>query len=121
MEQGRAMPEYIYKICGADAWQAAAIAGVYAGSADDRRDGYIHFSTAAQLAETARRHFAGQPDLVLVAVDPARLGPNLKWEPSCGGVLFPHLYGPLSTEAARWVKPMDLDAAGVPAVPEGVL
>ena len=100
-------PHLIYKVCPAEAWREAAAAGVYRGSAVDLRDGFIHFSTAAQLAETLRRHFAGQRDLVLVAVDPDDLGDRLRWEPSRGGDLFPHLYGELPVALARDVSPVD--------------
>jgi uncharacterized protein (DUF952 family) len=102
----------IYKICTASEWRAAEQAGVYRGSAVDRRDGFIHFSTAEQAAETAARHFAGQPDLVLIAVDAAALGDRLKWEPSRGGALFPHLYGELLLTAVRRFDPLPLDARG---------
>ena len=93
----------IYKICTAAEWREAERAGAYRGSAVDRRDGFIHFSTAEQAAETAAKWFAGQRDLVLVAVDADALGDALKWEPSRGGALFPHLYGelPLDRRAAR--------------------
>jgi uncharacterized protein (DUF952 family) len=83
----------IYKIGSASLWRAAEKAGVFHGSEDDRRDGFIHFSTADQVEETAAKHFAGQADLLLIAVDSAKLGDALKWEPSRGGALFPHLYG----------------------------
>jgi len=102
----------IYKICTALEWRAAERAGAYRGSAVDRRDGFIHFSAAGQAAETAARHFAGQHDLVLVAVDADALGDALKWEPSRGGALFPHLYGELNVNAVRRVEPLPLDAAG---------
>ena len=98
----------IYKICRASEWEEAVRHGAFRGSAVDVRDGYIHFSTAAQVAETAARHFAGQGDLVLVAVDADRLGGNLRWEPSRGGALFPHLYAELPVDAALWVKPLPL-------------
>lgn len=81
-------------MCPAEAWEEAVAAGQYTGTEDDRRDGFIHFSTATQLSESARRHRAGQAGLVLVAVEPARLGDRLHWERSRGGALFPHLYGP---------------------------
>jgi uncharacterized protein (DUF952 family) len=110
----------IYKICPSVLWREAEAAGVFAGSADDRRDGFIHFSTAAQLPETAARHFAGQDGLVLVAVDPARLGPALRREPSRGGDLFPHLYGDLSLSAVVWVRPMPLGADGRHVIPDGL-
>lgn len=108
--------ELIYKILPQRAWHAACSEGVYRGSSDDLRDGFIHFSTAAQLAQTARRHFAGQPDLTLVAVDAATLGAPLKWEPSRGGDLFPHLYGPLDTKAAVWSRNLHLQADGIPDI-----
>ena len=76
------------------------------------RDGFIHFSTAAQVPETATRHFAGQPDLLLVAVAAERLGDALRWEPSRGGALFPHLYAPLPLGAVLWVADVRLDATG---------
>ena len=85
----------IYKICQRDAWRAAETAGWFCGAPVDQRDGFIHFSTAAQLAETAAKHFAGASDLMLVAVDAAALDGALKWEPSRGGALFPHLYAAL--------------------------
>ena len=102
----------IYKICPSHEWLAAETAGVFRGSAVDRRDGYIHFSTAEQVAETARRHFAGQADLVLVSIDPGALWPSLRWEPSRGGALFPHLYGELDVAAVRRVDPLPLDDTG---------
>ncbi len=98
----------IYKICPRALWQASERDGVFRGADVDLADGYIHFSTAEQVHETAARHFAGQDDLVLVAVDAAALGPALKWEPSRGGALFPHLYGELSLRAVAWVKPLPL-------------
>jgi uncharacterized protein (DUF952 family) len=102
----------IYKICDAAAWRAAERVGEFAGAPVDVADGYIHFSTADQVAETAAKHFAGQRDLVLVAVDADTLGPALKWEPSRGGGLFPHLYGRLPLAAVRRVKPLPLGADG---------
>jgi uncharacterized protein (DUF952 family) len=102
----------IYKICPAALWRAAEQAGVFPGSEVDRRDGFIHFSTAGQVAETAARHFAGERDLLLVAVDTAALGDRLKWEPSRGGALFPHLYGPLDLAAVRHVDPLPLGPNG---------
>jgi uncharacterized protein (DUF952 family) len=104
----------IYKICPATEWHDAAAVGTYRGSAVDLRDGFIHFSTGAQLAETLRRHFAGQRDLVLVAVDPDDLGSRLRWEPSRGGDLFPHLYGELPVVLARHFSPLDVDGEGHP-------
>jgi uncharacterized protein (DUF952 family) len=96
----------IYKICSASEWAEAVRAGAFRGSPVDIRDGFIHFSTAGQVAETAAKHFAGQGDLVLIAVDVEPLGAQLKWEPSRGGALFPHLYAELPVQAALWVKPL---------------
>ena len=107
----------IYKICPASDWHAAESDGVYGGSALDRRDGFIHFSTAEQATETAAKHFAGQRDLVLVSVDAEKLGKRLKWEPSRGGALFPHLYCTLELTAVLCVEPLPLDAAGRHAFP----
>jgi uncharacterized protein (DUF952 family) len=102
------MSETIYKISSAADWAAAEAAGVYRGSAVDHKDGFIHFSTAEQAQETADRHFAGQAGLVLVTVDAAALGDALRWEPSRGGALFPHLYGELPLAAVRGVAPLPL-------------
>jgi uncharacterized protein (DUF952 family) len=108
----------IYKICPRAVWQAAAKHGVFHGAGDDDADGFIHFSTVAQVKETARRHFAGQADLVLVAVDADALGQKLRYEPSRGGGLFPHLYDVLPLTAVRWVEPLPLGADGGHAFPE---
>src|SRR3979411_2379540 len=85
----------IYKICPASAWREAERQGVYRGSADDLRDGFIHFSSASQVAGAARKDVARQTGLFLIAVDADALGAALRWEPSRGGELFPHLYGEL--------------------------
>ncbi|MBX9826614.1 MAG: DUF952 domain-containing protein [Xanthobacteraceae bacterium] len=102
----------IYKICTAAEWHDAMRAGAYRGSAADHKDGFIHFSTAQQAPETASKWFAGQRDLVLVAVDGDALGARLKWEPSRGGALFPHLYGDLELSAVLRIDPLPLDAGG---------
>jgi uncharacterized protein (DUF952 family) len=102
----------IYKIVPEGLWRSAQARGQFDGAPVDLADGYIHFSTAPQAQETADKHFAGQTDLLLVAFDDAELGPGLKWEPSRGGQLFPHLYGPLPTRLARSVKPMPLGPDG---------
>jgi uncharacterized protein (DUF952 family) len=99
----------IYKICEAAQWAQAERNGEFCGSAVDVADGYIHFSTAAQIAGTAAKHFAGMSDLVLVAVGAEELGSALKWETSRGGALFPHLYGPLPLAAVRSVHALPLD------------
>jgi uncharacterized protein (DUF952 family) len=96
----------IYKICPALLWHEAERNGVFCGSNDDLRDGFIHFSTAGQIAETAAKHFAGQRDLLLLHVDATQLGDALKWEPSRGGALFPHLYGSLAISAVTRVDPL---------------
>ncbi len=103
----------IYKIHPADDWANAEKAGVFHGAPIDLADGYLHFSTGAQARETAAKHFAGKRGLLLIAVDAERLGTALRWEPSRGGDLFPHLYGHLSLRAVRWIEPLQLDAAGV--------
>jgi uncharacterized protein (DUF952 family) len=102
----------IYKICPAALWREAERAGVFLGMPIDRQDGYIHFSAADQVAETAAKHFAGVRDLVLIAVDGGALGPMLKWEPSRSGALFPHLFRSMPLSAVLWVKPLPLDANG---------
>ncbi len=115
------MTEIIYKISPRDAWQQAVEVGVFRGAPVDELDGYIHFSTAAQVVETAAKHFAGQDDLMLVAVDAVRLGDALKWEPSRGGALFPHLYGPLPMEAVSLSEALPLGPDGVHVFPESVM
>jgi uncharacterized protein (DUF952 family) len=102
----------IYKICPERLWREAERIGVFAGGPVDLQDGYIHFSTAAQAHETAAKHFAGQRDLLLVAVDAEALGAALHYEPSRGGDLFLHLYGPLPLSAVRWVKALPLGPDG---------
>ena len=102
----------LYKILPATLWREAEKAGRFAGSEVDIKDGFIHFSTAAQVAETAAKHFAGARDLVLVRVDATRLGAALKWEPSRGGALFPHLYGDLDLAAVRQVDALPLGPDG---------
>ena len=108
----------IYKICERALWQAAEADRLFAGSPVDRRDGFIHFSTAGQLAGTAATHFAGLTDLILVAVDADALPPHLKWEPSRGGELFPHLYAPLPLSAVRWARPLADEVDGRRLLPE---
>lgn len=107
----------IYKILPRAEWAAAQLSGRFEGSAVDHQDGYIHFSTAAQAPETARRYFVGLADLVVLEVEGDDLGTALKWEPSRGGDLFPHLYGPLATSDVRAVHEAPLDGAGVPRTP----
>jgi len=96
----------IYKICPTACWRKAAIEKEFCGSGIDHNDGYIHFSTGVQVAETAARHFAAMDDLMLIAVDADRLGDALKWEPARSGDLFPHLYEPLPLVAVLWATPL---------------
>lgn len=102
----------IYKICDRALWREAERAGVFRGAAIDVTDGYIHFSAADQVHETAAKHFSGKPDLVLIAVEAETLGTALRWEPSRGGALFPHLHGELALAAVRWVRPLTLGPDG---------
>lgn len=104
----------IYKILSRAEWAKAQAAGVFEGSAVDHADGFIHFSTAAQAAETARRHFAGQADLLVLEIEADDLGAALVWEPSRGGDLFPHLYGQLTVDKVRAVTEAPLASDGVP-------
>ena len=108
----------IYKICERALWRAAEADGQFLGTEADERDGFIHFSTAAQLAETAAKHFAGATDLILVAVDGDALGSALKWERSRGGDFFPHLYDALPLSAVLWARPLAAAADGRHVLPE---
>ena len=105
---------HVYKILPRPEWIAAQDAGRFEGSALDRRDGYIHLSTAEQAGETARLHFAGQAGLVLLKVAASPLGDGLRWEPSRGGQLFPHLYRALAAGEVLSAQPLELNAAGWP-------
>ncbi len=111
------MNDIIYKICPEALWREAEKAARFDGAPVDLADGYIHFSTAGQVRETAAKHFAGQRDLLLVAVNSGPLGSALKWEVSRGGALFPHLYAPLDPSAALWVRPLPLGMDGVHIFP----
>ena len=114
------MTQAIYKICPQELWREAEKAGRFDGAPVDLADGYIHFSAAAQVRETAARHFAGGSGLVLVAVDPDPLGEKLRWEPSRGGALFPHLYGSLPMSAVRSVTPLPLGPDGSHVFPADI-
>lgn len=109
----------ILKILRRPEWNVLRRAGHTLGSPDDLRDGFVHFSTSAQIAATAARHFAGESDLILVAADAGAMGPLLRWEPSRGGELFPHLYRALRMEDLVWDKSLPLGASGH-IFPEGV-
>jgi uncharacterized protein (DUF952 family) len=108
----------IYKISPASAWRAAERQGVYRGSADDIRDGFIHFSTASQVAETARKHFFGQTGLFLIEVNADALGEALRWERSRNDELFPHLYGELDLGAVTGILDLRARSDGTHDVPE---
>jgi uncharacterized protein (DUF952 family) len=107
----------LYKILPAALWRAAEREGRFRGSPVDLKDGFIHFSTAAQVVETAAKHFAGQRDLLLLRVNAARLGEHVRWEPSRGGALFPHLYGDLDIAAVAQVQPLPLAEDGTHRFP----
>lgn len=109
---------HVYKIVAADAWATAQRVGRFEGATIDLSDGYIHLSTAAQAPETARLHFAGQAGLLLLRIDAATLGAALKWEPSRGGQLFPHLYGPLDCALVEAATPIALRSDGTPELGE---
>jgi uncharacterized protein (DUF952 family) len=114
-------PRFIYKIATETSYALGRDTGSYNGMPVDAADGYMHFSTAAQLPETLRLHFAGQSDLVLLAVETHKLGDNLVWEASRGGALFPHLYGgPLPISAITWEAPLQVAADGSCRLPEAV-
>ncbi len=106
----------IYKLLTRTEWLAASALGAFDGSEVDLADGYIHFSTAEQVQETATKHFHGVADLILLEVDAEALGAPVTWEPSRGGHLFPHLYGPMPVGAVVRVLPVELDGDGVPVV-----
>lgn len=112
------MTDTVYKIVPASLWQSARQKGSFEGAPVDLADGFIHFSTAAQAKETAAKHFSGQTDLLLVAVDGASLGDALVYEPSRGGQLFPHLYAVLPLDAVLWEKPLPLGPDGAHLFPE---
>jgi uncharacterized protein (DUF952 family) len=107
----------IFKVISSDQWSLAKEEGEFLGAAIDLVDGYIHFSTAGQLRETVEKHFAGASNLLLLGVEVESLGDALKWEPSRGGALFPHLYRPLAIESVVMTAEMPLGEDGVHAIP----
>jgi uncharacterized protein (DUF952 family) len=111
------MARTIYKIAPQALWREAEKAGRFVGAPVDLADGFIHFSTAGQVGETAARHFAGQDDLLLIAVDDTKLGPALKYETSRGGALFPHLYAPFLLDVVAWVRLLPLGPDGAHVFP----
>lgn len=108
----------IYHLARQHAWEAAQTSGIYEGTPEDRVDGFVHFSTAAQVAESAARHRAGETDLVLIAADSDVLGEAVQWEVSRGGARFPHLYGNLPVSAVRSATPLPLGKDGLHVFPE---
>jgi uncharacterized protein (DUF952 family) len=114
------MSDPVYKICSSAMLQEARGHGRFEGSADDARDGFIHLSAGHQVAGTLAKYFAGQRDLVLLAIDTDRLGEHLRWEESRGGELFPHLYGPLDLDHVLSVEALRLQEDGSHRLPEGV-
>lgn len=111
-------PTLVYKVLKLADWNAACVLGQYHGSADDKRDGFIHLSAAHQIKGTLTKHFSGQECLLLIAFDAASLGVELKWEVSRGGELFPHLYAPLPTALALWQRPLQLGPDGTAVLNE---
>ncbi|WP_237152009.1 DUF952 domain-containing protein [Oryzibacter oryziterrae] len=112
------MNALVYKIAPVELWRRAEESGLFTGAPIDVQDGFIHLSAAAQVRETARLHFAGQSDLLLIAVRATTLGEPLKWEASRGGALFPHLYGPLNLAAVVWAVPLPLGPDGLHQFPD---
>ena len=110
----------VYKILTAPQWEELDSVGEIAGAPVDLADGFVHFSTGAQARATAAKHFAGQEGLMLLAMEAERMGDALKWEPSRGGDLFPHLYGPLCRSDLVWARPLPLGADGAHRFPEGI-
>jgi uncharacterized protein (DUF952 family) len=113
-------PDFIYKVAARDIYDASVTAGRFLGQPVDHADGYIHFSTAGQLGETIRLHFAGLGSQVLFQVAAAPLGEALKWETSRNGALFPHLYGELPMSAVLNLAPVDVPADGRLNLPDWV-
>ena len=111
----------IYKICPRLLWDEAVAAGVFAGAEVDLKDGFIHFSTASQMKETASKHFSGQRDLLLLGIDESCLGDALKWEVSRGGALFPHLYAELKTSDVTRIDELPLDSNGQHVFPNDLV
>jgi uncharacterized protein (DUF952 family) len=108
----------VFKIASANEWSKSTIAGIFEGSADDHRDGFIHLSSRHQLAGTLEKHFKGKRDLVLIAFEADKLGPELRWEHSRGGELFPHLYASITVSDALWQRHLSNDEFGVPQIQE---
>lgn len=120
MTAAPATPGLIYHLCRREEWDAVREGGVYPGSSQDQDDGFIHFSTAAQVRESAAKHRTGQDGLVLLEVDAGVLGRNLKWEVSRGGQLFPHLYAAMPVAAVVATYDLPLDDKGVHGFPDHI-
>lgn len=108
----------IFKIMDKATWKSAQKTGEFKGSKHDQRDGFIHFSTKEQLEGTLAKHYHGQKDLILLAFKDSNFEDNLKWEPSRGGALFPHLYAPLPTDTLLWEKPIEMADDGTHIIPD---
>lgn len=113
-----AYPTIAYKVLTADQWAAFQAAGDFTGAPIDVKDGYIHLSTASQLTETVDKHFVGQTGLWVAAVDLTKLGDAVKWEPSRGGQLFPHIYGTLPMAAVTVAAALTRNATGAVLLPD---
>jgi uncharacterized protein (DUF952 family) len=112
------MKKIVFKIAAASEWSKAMASGLYEGSADDYRDGFIHLSSQEQIRGTLEKHFRGKGDLLLIAFEASELGPELKWEQSRGGDLFPHLYGKISVSKVLWQRALRSDENGMPQIDE---
>lgn len=115
------MTEIVFKVARAAEWETARATGVYRGSTDDLRGGFIHLSSASQLPGTLRKHFKGARDLILIAFEAGALAQSLKWESSRNGEAFPHLYAPLPVAKALWSRPIGCDDEGNPQIDEAQL
>ncbi len=115
------MPTPIHHLCRRADWERGLRDGVYAGAPADRADGFLHFSTSRQVRDSAARHRAGVPDLVMLTVAAEALGDDLRWEPSRGGAVFPHLYATLPVALVRRVDALPLDADGRHRFPDDLV
>jgi uncharacterized protein (DUF952 family) len=112
------MKKIVFKIATDHEWSNAIASGIYEGSADDHRDGFIHLSSQHQLRGTLEKHFKGKGDLVLIAFEASTLAPDIKWEQSRDGDLFPHVYGKISVSKALWQRSLHNDDNGIPQIDE---
>jgi uncharacterized protein (DUF952 family) len=107
----------LYKVLPAVIWRSAQAEGLFRGAGIDLEDGFIHLSSADQVVETVTKHFADQDGLLLVTIDAEKLGPALRWEPSRGGELFPHVYDVIPMDAVQKVDPLPLGDDGTHRFP----